>query len=284
MEILRPDTGAAFLRAAEAFLVTQEAANCLVLGISLQFALYPGLAASAPFLAVVVDKGEVLAAAVRTPPGRLVLAVTESRAALTALAEHVASTARDTPGVHGALLVSQMFAEEWQRLTGDQASLLASHRIYQANQIRQPAGVPGAARRASASDRDLLIEWFTAFDLEAFGTMSADTPARVDAYFEMSVRGAYVWEDGGPVSLAGYSGYTPRGARVGPVYTPPNRRGHGYGSAVTAALSQHLLDGDRHFCCLFTDLTNLTANHIYQTIGYKPVCDVSEYKFSPSAP
>jgi hypothetical protein len=112
MEILRLDTGAAFLHEAESFLVTQEAANCLVLGISLQFALYPGLAASAAFLAVVKDKGEVLAAAVRTPPGRLVVAVTESRAALAVLAERIASTARDTPGVHGARLVSQMFAEE----------------------------------------------------------------------------------------------------------------------------------------------------------------------------
>ena len=98
---------------------------------------------------------------------------------------------------------------------------------------------------------------------------------------ELAVRGAYLWEDGGPVSLAAYSGYTPHGARVGPVYTPPARRGHGYGSAVTAALSQHLLDGDRQFCCLFTNLANPTPNHIYQTIGYTPVCDVAEYQFSP---
>lgn len=283
MEVIPFDTGASFLYAAEPFLVTHEAANCLVLGRSMQFALYPNQVKHAPYLALVNDQGQVLAAAVMMPPASLVLAVTESRAALAALAEHMASVARATSGVSGPVPVSQWFAEEWQRLTGDQIAPLMSLRIYQATQITPPPDVPGKARRASASDRDLLIEWFTAFDLEAFGTLTADTPARVDSYFEMSTRGAYLWEDGGPVSLAAYSGHTPHGARVGPVYTPPSRRGHGYGSAVTAALSQHLLDGDRQFCCLFTDLSNTTANHIYQSIGYAPVCDVAEYKFSSVA-
>src|SRR3954453_15395951 len=101
MEIIRPETGAAFLREAEPFLVTQEAANCLVLGISMQFALYPGQAKNAPFLGLVQDQGEVLAAPVMTPPARLVLSVTEARPALAALAEHVAGVARATPGVSG---------------------------------------------------------------------------------------------------------------------------------------------------------------------------------------
>ena len=281
MNIVRYDSGAAYLREAEPFLVTNEAANCLVLGLAMQFALYPGLAAPAPFLAVVKEKDQVLAAAIMTAGARLVLAVTESRAALAGLAEHVAGVARTTPGVHGQTPVSRWFADEWQRLTGDQVRPLMSQRIYRADRITPPSGVPGVGRRASASDRDLLIEWFTAFDLESFGTMSADTPARVDSYFEMSTRGAYLWENAGPVSLAAYSGHTLHGARVGPVYTPPAQRGRGFGSAVTAVLSQHLLDSDRQFCCLFANLANPTPNHIYQTIGYTPVCDVAEYQFSP---
>ena len=39
-------------------------------------------------------------------------------------------------------------------------------------------------------------------------------------------RTAYVWEDGGEVvSLVGAGGETPNGIRIGPVYTPPERRG-----------------------------------------------------------
>ena len=281
MEVIQYGSGAAFLREAESFLVTNEAVNCSVLGISRQFALYPDLVTSAPFLGLVKDKGQALAAAVMNRRARLALAVTESRPALAALAEHMARVEHALAGVHGPVPVSQWFAEEWQRVSGDEAQLLAAERLYEAAHIVPPSGVAGAARRASANDRELLIEWFTAFDLEAFGTLSAGTPARVDSYFEMSTRGAYLWENGGPVSLAGYSGYTPHGARVGPVYTPPAQRGRGYGSAVTAALSQHLLDSGRQFCCLYADLANPTANHIYQTIGYRPVCDAAEYQFSP---
>ena len=51
--------------------------------------------------------------------------------------------------------------------------------------------------------------------------------------------------------------------------------------ATVAALSQLLLDSGRKFCFLFTDLSNPTSNHIYQAIGYRPVCDVDEYRFSP---
>lgn len=88
-----------------------------------------------------------------------------------------------------------------------------------------------------------------------------------------------MWDDGQPVSLAGYSGPTPHGIRVGPVYTPPAQRGKGYASACVAALSRLLLDGGRAYCFLFTDMGNPTSNPIYQAIGYRPVCDVDEYRF-----
>jgi len=48
---------------------------------------------------------------------------------------------------------------------------------------------------------------------------------------------------------------------------------------VTAGVSQYLLDLGYKFCFLFTDLLNPTSNHIYQQIGYKPVCDVDRYDF-----
>ncbi|RIK57781.1 MAG: GNAT family N-acetyltransferase, partial [Chloroflexi bacterium] len=32
---------------------------------------------------------------------------------------------------------------------------------------------------------------------------------------------------------------------------------------------------------LFTDLANPTSNHIYQAIGYRPVCDYTLYRFDP---
>ena len=62
-------------------------------------------------------------------------------------------------------------------------------------------------------------------------------------------------------------------ARIGPVYTPKEHRGHGYASRAVAEVSQLLLDrGVR--CCLFTDQANPTSNRIYESIGYRPVVDM----------
>jgi uncharacterized protein len=93
-----------------------------------------------------------------------------------------------------------------------------------------------------------------------------------------------LWEDdGAPVSLAGWGGPTPNGIRIGPVYTPSHRRGHGYGSAVTAAVSEQQVASGKRFCFLYTDLANPTSNSIYMRIGYEPVCDSIDYGFEPSA-
>ena len=67
---------------------------------------------------------------------------------------------------------------------------------------------------------------------------------------------------------------------LNPVFTPSQFRRRGYASAVTAALSQILLDAGYRFCSLFTDLANPTSNKIYQQIGYRSVCDVDAYRFS----
>jgi len=224
----------------------------------------------------------VLGAAVKTLPMRLLLAFTESREAVNALAADVASFDPLLSGLSGAVPQVEWFADEWQRLTGITLGRVMPERLYQLTQVKPPMGVTGAARRAGGSDRELLMEWLTAFDLEAFGTIGGDIGERVDAYFEMATRGMFIWEDGGPASMAAFGGLTRHGARIGPVYTPPDRRGHGYASAITAWLSQHLLDEGRQFCCLFTDLANPTSNHIYQTIGYVPVRDV-EYRFTSAS-
>ena len=52
----------------------------------------------------------------------------------------------------------------------------------------------------------------------------------------------WLWEAAGePVSLVGAGSRTPNGIRIGPVYTPPPRRGRGYASALTAEVSALLL-------------------------------------------
>ena len=94
-------------------------------------------------------------------------------------------------------------------------------------------------------------------------------------------RGAlFLWEAGGaPVSMALVAGRTRHGVRIGYVFTPRDRRGRGYAGALTAALSQLMLDQGARFCVLCTDLANPTSNALYPRVGYRPLCDELEVEF-----
>lgn len=77
------------------------------------------------------------------------------------------------------------------------------------------------------------------------------------------------------------AGKTPNGNLVNFVYTPPHLRRRGYATECVAHLSKRLLEEGNKFCFLFTDLSNLISNSIYQKIGYRPIIDVDQYKFLP---
>jgi len=76
-----------------------------------------------------------------------------------------------------------------------------------------------------------------------------------------------------PVSLAAMTAVIAGTARIGPVYTPPQFRGRGYGSGVTAAITQLAERKGAESVILFTDLANPTSNSIYRRLGYEPVED-----------
>ena len=273
-----------FLRVAQPFLLTREATNNVLLGLAATLRLSPGFSLQPPYFAVVEAAGEVVAAGLITPPNRLHLAYTEYPAAMDLLVADVRDFYPMLPGVTGPVPVSRWFAERWQRLTGMDYTRTMAERNYQLTRVIEPAPVPGAMRRAGVEDLDLLADWYMAFEIEAFGESTADSRARVERVLATPGRAIYLWEAANyAVSLAGYGSPTPHGIRVGPVYTPPERRGRGFASALVAQLSQRLLDEGRQYVFLFTDQKNPTANHIYQTIGYVPVNDVDEFKFTSRA-
>jgi predicted GNAT family acetyltransferase len=83
-----------------------------------------------------------------------------------------------------------------------------------------------------------------------------------------------LWQaDGAPVSMAMLRAPAADVSRIGPVFTPRNRRGRGYGSAVTAAAAELAHSSGTADVVLFADLANPTSNAIYQRIGFEPVVD-----------
>ncbi len=287
MKLQRFDDVRAFAQRAEPFLLANEAAHCLALGLLTTLRAQPdAFGLDAPYYALVEDDaGAIVQTAMRTPPFNVILSLPAANAnlddSLALIAADTQALYPDLPGVLGAAALSMAFAAEWERRTGIPGAVSMRERIYQIEQVNPVEGVPGAMRRAAPSDRKLVAAWIAAFSAEAHTepVEPLDWADRIIAA-DPAMRGMYLWEHGGSaVSFAGYNAPTAHGIRIGPVYTPPELRGHGYASALTAALTQMLLDGGRRFCFLFTDLANPTSNKIYQAIGYRPVVDVNVYRF-----
>jgi predicted GNAT family acetyltransferase len=267
-------------------LLADEARHNLILGIAGTIRDTPDLYPLRS-LWLVRDAGEVVAAALRTPPYNLILARPRSAPALAALAEAVAG--EELPGVAGTEPEVEEFAELWSRHSGVAGRVNMRQGVYALEQVEPLPAVPGSARVAKADDRALALRWWIAFGEEVLhegGPGRERAEASLDHKLSSPTSGLLLWEDGGePVSLAGWGGPTPNGIRVGPVYTPPELRGQGYATALTAELSQRLLDGrlyegGRRFCFLYTDLANPTSNAIYERIGYRRIAEAAEVVFS----
>jgi predicted GNAT family acetyltransferase len=284
MQVRHFTTAQDFLDRATPFLATREAEHNRVFGICNNIAQGAAHFDEPMYFATVEDGGRVTGAAIRTPPFQLHLSRMDP-GVLPLLASDVMAALGAIPAVVGETALSRAFAEEWSRITGLTYHVGMETRIFQLTAVRPVKEASGSFRRAQEGDRDLLVEWMEAFHSEALGhSVSHSDRERVASEVELDLRGGprglYLWEDdGAPVSMAGYSGPTPNGIRVLGVYTPPRLRGRGYATTCVAALSRRLLEGGRKFVFLFTDLTNPTSNHIYQEIGYEPVCDVTEYRF-----
>ena len=285
MKVLRSDDAAAFLAQAEPLLLADEARHNLILGIAGTVRDAPELYPLRSFW-LVRHGDEVVAAALRTPPYNLVLARPRSRRALAALAEAVAG--EELPGVVGSEPEAEEFAELWSQLTGVRSRRNMRQGVYALERVEPLPPAPGSARVATADDRELAVRWWVAFGDEVLhegGPGRENADATVDHRLSSPSAGIMLWEDEGrAVSFAGWGGPTPNGIRIGPVYTPPELRGRGYATALTAELSQQLLDGrlfagGRRFCFLYTDLANPTSNAIYERIGYRRVAESAEMVF-----
>lgn len=274
LRVVRHETVEAFRERAEAWLLRAEAEHNLILGLERKLTDAPDTFDPPIYLATIERVGAICGCAFRTPPYKLGLTRMPLEA-IPALVESVADVYEALPAVLGPEAETRAFAEVWAAHRGVRAVPGMRQRIYQLTEVQPPVPpVPGHLRPARPADHALLTTWIGAFHTET-GIQSAPAIA-LRLIDEEKI---WIWEDGQPVSMMGTSGYTPHGARIGYVYTPPDFRRRGYAAAGTAALSRQLLDAGLRFCFLYTDLANPTSNSVYQRIGYSPVADVMDYDF-----
>lgn len=236
-------------------------------------------------LVTVSDGGEVVGAAVQTPPYPLVCAGLP-RAAVVSVVTALADVIPGLRSVRGIREVTAAFAAEWERRTGVTVADSTEERLHVLGDLVAPTGVAGEARPHGDDDGDLLGDWSGRFFVESFGVAPRPIAHRafVTNYLRAGARFQLWCHDGEPVSMAMVRRPVHGVARIGPVYTPDAERGHGYGSAVTAAAAAAARDSGAADVVLFTDLANPVSNSIYRTIGFRPVADWLSVGFATRGP
>ena len=211
----------------------------------------------------------VVGAFLHTPPHPLHIALATPDEAR-GLAARLADAGDQLPGVGGQRDAAEAFADEWSRRTGSAARVSRElGRFELPHRPSLPFAVSGSFRIASADDAGLVDAWHQQF----FDAVEGDGRRASSLTRHLADGRVGLWEDGGrPASMAYASVATCGVTRVSGVWTPPGWRGHGYASAVVAALSTARLDRGE-LCTLYTDLANPTSNAIYQAMGYRRVAD-----------
>ena len=219
--IVRHSGPRAFLERAESWLLQREAENNLVLGLAASLAEGASGYSSPLYFATIERAGQVAGCAFRTPPYKIGLTRMPLDAA-PLLARDVAEVYDHLPAALGPVDAVRAFGEAWAALRGVTVRPGPRQRIHSLEHVILPSPMaPGAVRPAGPDDISLVVRWLQSF-IVATGHPETDAAALARRLAGGTGRDSRLalWEDGVPVSMAGCSGRTRQGVRIGYVYTP----------------------------------------------------------------
>jgi len=262
-----------FWLATSSQLKQEEAKNSLFLGVSYIFTSNPTncIYQSALFQG---DQllGALMCSKVQTHYNILVSPVNNKQTA-----EELLKQAQKSNTPINNIIGENITVEQYKKILselGKETQLTMTQGIYKCTKVIPPA-IPKEItfRLATQNDVSTIAKWIEYFHIDA-------TPHKppIDclniAKNKIEKKSIFVIESNGePVSMAASARDLETSCSVNSVFTPRKFRKKGYGSIVTALLTQHLFDSGKKEINLYTDMKNPTSNKIYQDIGYELVCN-----------
>ncbi|WP_408898699.1 GNAT family N-acetyltransferase [Nocardioides sp. R1-1] len=236
------------------------------------------------FAVVTGADGAIAGIAMRTAPFPpypvYLLAMPDAAAA--ALARALVDRGEEVGGAAGLQPATEAFASALAAATGRSVVPGLRHRLFELGTLVAPAPAPGGLRPIRADEAEQALAWVRQFfvdaDAQAGRTSGHDGEAEAfgldDVHRKLAEDVLWFWVDAEhrPVHLIGANPPAFGVTRIGPVFTPEEERGRGWGGAAVAELSRRLQRrGDR--VILFTDQANPASNALYQALGYEAVAD-----------
>src|SRR5579872_358533 len=271
-KVLYSEDPAFVIRRADKLLSSEPVLHNLILSI-----LHSRVAQDEPGRYWIALRGEEAVGVVLQSPLEYAATLTPMEArAVQAIVDASAEAGVSLPGVNGDAATAACFAGQWSERCKSAATPFQGTRLYELSELGEVPGTEGHLRQAGPGDRSLMILWTRAFQDE-IGESANDTERRVDR--ALAAGQMWLWDQNGETTPMAVGRELSQGVvRLSGVYTPPEKRNHGYAAACVHALSRHLRDcGYR--CILYTDLGNPTSNSIYRRIGYKAVAESLRYRF-----
>jgi len=241
---------------------------------------------AAPLVLVTLHDGagSLRGAAMRTPPWPMALSGVQIDD-VPLLVKELLSWHPELDSVMGPQDVVESFAAAWATATDRAVRTVFRLRLFRLADLAVPHS-DGHPRIATEADLRVAAQHFLGFSHESAAhrrSTLADAQDSVRRQFALG-GGIVLWEvDGTVVSSAAAKVPNAGASRIGPVYTPPEHRRHGYAAAATAAAAQWAREAGAEEVLLYTDLANPTSNGVYTRIGFRPVTDFAELAFEPRA-
>lgn len=272
IKVLFSDDPAFVLSRARSFLSSQPVLHNLVLSI-----LHARLAQGDPGRYwMAIRREEIVGVVIQSPLTFPATLTPMEPSVAAAMADSIAETGIALPGISGEAGTAAVFAGQWSERLKSAATPFQGIRLYELSKIGEAPDIEGTLRRAGPMERSLMILWTRAFQHE-IAEPADDIELHVDR--GLAAGQLWLWDRTGEALSMAVSREPVHGVvRLSGVYTPPEKRRHGYAAACVHALSKQLHDAG-YRCILYTDLGNLTPNSIYRRIGYRAIAEALRYRF-----
>jgi uncharacterized protein len=267
LELHRHADARAFLKRAEGWLLEAEIERATAIQAAQQARADDSRFEKPTYWATFEEDGRIVGYAFRIPPHHV--GVTRlPPAAIPLLLESLKETYTVMSGISGVEptateLAKVSFADRWR--------VQARQWLWSLAAVEDPRASPvGALRLATPADLAVVREW---------SARHGDMP--LEESFGAALIGAqwlYVWDDGAPRCLAGVLRQTEGSAALGILYTPPDLRGKGYGTATVGAWSRQALDRGKR-CFFYTDASRAATTAICRKLGYELVHETVDIEF-----